>query len=91
MTPSRFQFHAGSIKSPYREMLVDTAHTCFNSTLVLLKDSPRRGRTAERQRFNSTLVLLKDPRIKMNPYVGSCFNSTLVLLKGATKHNVGTA
>ena len=59
--------------------------TCFNSSLVLLKDGLSPCTPGPSLRFNSSLVLLKAGAVG-GPHrvIRICFNSSLVPLKGTT-------
>ena len=75
-----FQFYLSSIKSrvsPYHSHVI----SCFNSTLVQLKDFYLVLYLGFWFSFNSTLVQLKVPYFTVTFPVFICFNSTLVQLK----------
>ena len=80
-----FQFQPGSIKRGFTRLASVTALllSCFNSSLVLLKERTPRTWKSLFIGFNSSLVLLKADFMLWPPAPGHGprFNSSLVLLK----------
>ena len=85
-----FQFYLSSIKSRLKAG-GQKRHTCFNSTLVQLKEALLKVTLMFQISFNSTLVQLKVSMINHVSYPLTCFNSTLVQLKAVKNANKYTS
>ncbi len=79
--PGLFQYHSGPIKRVRGGISSSGSRTCFNTTLVQLKDEIRRQREASLDGFNTTLVQLKESLHLRSHCCASSFNTTLVQLK----------
>ena len=75
-----FQFHYGTIKSGGMGIIFNPT-SCFNSTMVRLKEFLSLPNPHSFARFNSTMVRLKDQWPDGFPELRQRFNSTMVRLK----------